>query len=313
LIIRVIRAALVYGIPAAVAFALVANPLRFAACLAVLFAAGRLDPNVYGDTLHTSRNFFGTLRVTRSPDGKFTRLVHGTTLHGQQRTDEPGPPTPLMYYHRKGPVGHLFEKLPAERKRRVAVIGLGCGAMAAYGEPGQTWTFFEIDPAVVRIAENPEFFTFLRECRADWRIALGDARRQLDREPDGSFDLIALDAFSSDAIPVHLLTTEAVALYARKLAPNGVLAFHLSNRYLDLPPLVARLGAAQAPPFAARLANDGQPNTEDGKFPSIWVTLARSPDDWGRVGRDPYWQPLRPAPGPVWRDDFSNLLGVWKR
>jgi SAM-dependent methyltransferase len=315
LTVRLIRGGLMFGLPAVVAFALVRSPARFALCLAALLFAGRLDAGPHGETLLVERNFFGTLRVTRSADGKFVRLVHGTTQHGAQRADESGPPRPLMYYHRNGPVGRLFATLPAERKRRVAVVGLGCGAMAAYAEPGQEWTFYEIDPAVVRIAEDPAYFTFLSECRVTPRVVLGDARRQLANEPDGHFDLIALDAFSSDAIPVHLLTTDALALYARKLAPGGVLAFHLSNRYLDLPPLVARLGAAHDPPFAAKVDRDmpSDRDREDGKFPSVWAVLARNPADLGGVAKDPHWQAERPRPGPVWRDDFSNLLAVWKQ
>jgi hypothetical protein len=312
---RLVRAGLTYGFPAAVAFALVRKPVRFAACLGVLFVAGRFDTGTHGEVLLTSRNFFGTLQVTKSHDGRFVRLAHGTTLHGQQRTDEPGRATPLMYYHPTGPVGRLFAKLPAERKQRVGAIGLGCGAMAAYAEPGQAWAFFEIDPGVVRIARDSGHCCFLKDARAEQRIVLGDARRLLAREPDGSFDFLVLDAFSSDAIPAHLLTREAFALYTRKLAPRGVMAFHLSNRYLDLPPLVARLGTANDPPFTAKVDTDGATDREaaEGKFPSTWVVLYRDAADLGAAAKDTRWQPIRPTPGPVWTDDFSNLLGLWKR
>jgi SAM-dependent methyltransferase len=314
--LRLLRGGLAFGVPAVVAFALVRNPLRFAVCLAVLLLAGLLDPGPHGRTLEVERNFFGTLRVTRSADGTFVRLVHGTTQHGSQRTDEAGPPRPLMYYHANGPVGRIFAKLPPEQKRRVAVVGLGCGAMAAYAEPGQDWTFFEIDPAVVRIARDERYFTFLKESRARPRIVLGDARRTLDREPDGAFDLIVLDAFSSDAIPVHLLTREAFAVYVRKLAPGGVLAFHLSNNYLDLPPMVARIAAAHEPPFTTWTEHDYPTDRDraDGKLPSIWSVLARNAADLGEVTTTrPAWHTTPVTPGPVWRDDFSNLLAVWKR
>jgi spermidine synthase len=316
LALRLVRGGLAFGVPAVAAFALVRNPLRFAICLGVLLLAGLLDPGPHGRTLLIERNFFGTLRVTQSADSRFTRLVHGTTQHGSQRTDEAGPPRPLMYYHARGPVGRIFAKLPAERKRRVAVVGLGCGAMAAYAEPHQEWTFFEIDPAVVRIARDERYFTFLKECRTRPRIVLGDARRTLDREPDGAFDLIVLDAFSSDAIPVHLLTREAFAIYVRKLAPGGVLAFHLSNNYLDLPPMVARIAAAHEPRFEAWTERDFPSDREraDGKFPSIWSVLARDPADLGAVATTrPPWPRQAVTPGPVWRDDFSNLLAVWKQ
>ena len=314
LVARLIRSGLMYGLPAVVAFALVRNPARFAACVAVLFIAGWFDSGPHGDTRLVSRNFFGTLRVTTSPDGKFVQLVHGTTTHGQQAVDAVGMPTPGTYYHPTGPIGRLLADLPPERTRRVAAVGLGVGAMAAYAEPGERWTFYEIDPAVVRIARDSGHFTYLKETPGEVDILLGDARRQLERVPDGMFDLIVLDAFSSDAIPVHLLTAEAFALYARKLAPHGVLAFHLSNRYLDLPPLVARLAAAHDPPFATRIDDDFASDREraEGKYPSTWAVLARDPADLGPAADDVRWQATRPKPGPVWTDDFSNLLSVWK-
>jgi len=302
-----------FGVPVIVAFALVRNPVRFAVCLVVLFLAATLNTGPHGETLLITRNFFGTLRVTRTPDGTFTRLVHGTTQHGQQRI---GSPEPLMYYYRTGPIGRLLTHLPPEQRNRVAVVGLGCGAMAAYAQPGQTWTFYEIDPGVVRIARDPAYFTYLRDCRVEPRIVLGDARRRLEREPDGAFDLIVLDAFSSDAIPVHLLTQEAFAMYVKKLSPNGVLAFHLSNRYLDLPPLVARLGAAHDPPFATKSDDDfvTEREKEDGKILSQWVVQYRDATSLGpMVAKDIRWQRQRLTPGPVWTDGFSNLLAVWKR
>jgi SAM-dependent methyltransferase len=308
--------ALVFGLPAIVSFALARNAVRFAACLWLLLLVGSIYPGVYGQTLLVSRNFFGTLRVTKSTDGRYTLLVHGTTLHGQQEIDSPGPAKPLMYYHTKGPIGRLLARLPPQRKRRVAVVGLGAGAMAAYAEPGQVWTFYEIDPAVVRIARDSGYFTFLKECRGDLRIVVGDARRRLAEVADNSIDLLALDAFSSDAIPVHLLTQEAFEVYGRKLAPDGVVAFHLSNRYLDLPPMVARLGASHDPPFETWVNKDDVVNPgerAEGKFPAWWAVLARRPGDLGLVVKDITWQRHRLTPGPVWRDDFSNLLAVWKR
>ncbi len=313
LVARVVRGSLLFGLPGALAFALVARPARFAVCLGLLFAAGAADAGPHGETLLRTRNFFGTLRVTRSADGRFVRLVHGTTQHGQERLDEPLPPRPLMYYHAAGPAGRALAKLPAPR--RVAAVGLGVGALAAYSTPGSHWNFYEIDPAVVRIARDSGHFHSLQCAPGRVDVVLGDARRKLAAEPDGAFDLIVLDAFSSDAIPVHLLTVEAFALYARKLTPTGVLLVHLSNRYLDLPPLVARLGAAQAPPFALKLDDDAPTDREraDGKFPSTWAVLARRPEDLGALDRDPHFTTLPATPGPTWRDDFSNLADVWKR
>lgn len=314
LVARLLRSGLMFGLPAVVAFALVRSPSRFSLCLLTLFLAGFFDTGPHGETLLISRNFFGTLRVVRSPDGRFVQLVHGTTTHGQQPTDCVGPPPPSTYYSPTGPAGRLLLNLPPERRQRVALVGLGVGALAAYARPGEHWTYYEIDPAVVRIARDSGHFTFLKEAFGTIDIVLGDARRQLARAEDGSFDLILLDAFSSDAIPVHLLTTEAFALYSRKLSPNGILAFHLSNRYLDIPPLVARLGASVEPPFPLRLDDDFVSDAERvlGKYPSIWGVLARNPDDLGRVADDRRWQRIPVTPGPVWTDTFSNLLSVWK-
>ncbi|HUR54518.1 MAG TPA: fused MFS/spermidine synthase, partial [Gemmataceae bacterium] len=271
-------------------------------------------------------NFFGVVRVTRSPDGKYIRLVHGTAVYGQQRADETGPPRPLMSYHEEGPVGHLFETLPPEKVKEVAVVGLGTGAVAAYAKPGQKWVFYEIDPSVARIAGNPSYFRFLSTCKAAGiEVVLGDARRQLARADDSQFDLILLDAFSSDTIPVHLLTREAIQLYMKKLAPGGLLAMHVSNQHLDLPPLVARLAADHNPPLVVRACHDVATELElaDGKTDSRWMVLARTeavleplepvPAPRPRGGKTMDWKPVPATDGPLWRDDFANLLKVWKK
>jgi SAM-dependent methyltransferase len=306
------RVGLMFGIPAMLAFALVLRPVRFTLCLTALFIAGACDTGPHGETLLRTRNFFGTLRVTRSTDGKLVKLVHGTTQHGQERLDETGAPRPLMYYHRKGPVGHFFARFPAPK--RVAAVGLGVGAMADYVTPGSHWTFYEIDPAVVHIARDSGLFHYLQTAKGQVDITLGDARRKLAAEPDGTFDVIVLDAFSSDAIPVHLLTREALALYARKLTPTGVILCHLSNRYLDLVPLVARLSDDHTPPFRLK-ANQDSPSDgdrDDGKFPSTWAILFRQPEHLGDTAKDFRFQTTPVTPGPIWRDDFSNLWAVWK-
>lgn len=318
MVTRFMRGGLMFGLPSIAAFALVRRPARYALCLAALFVAGMFDPGLLGETLHMERNFFGLVRVTRSPDGKFIRLIHGTTMHGQQLANETGRPHPLTYYREKGPVGGIFSSIPSERIKRVGVVGLGTGAVAYYAKPGQEWTFFEIDPAVVRIARDPAYFRFLSTCEADsCDVVLGDARRQMTRVPDGKFDLIILDGFCSDAIPVHLLTREAIRLYFQKLSPTGVLAVHLSNNHLDLPPLVARLAADHDPPLISRywydIPNDGE--RQEGKVESQWMVLARNETDFGNniTSRFSFWVKVPIVPGPVWRDDFANLLRVWKK
>jgi len=311
---RLLRGGLMFGLPAVAAFALVRRPARYALALAALFVASAFDPGQLGETLHMERNFFGVVRVTKSPDGQFIRLIHGTTLHGQQRADEPDRPRPMTYYHTRGPVGALFHTLPADRLQRVGVIGLGTGAVAYYAQPGQHWTFFEIDPAVARIAND--FFRFLPTCAADsCDVILGDARRSLARFPDQHFDLLILDGFCSDAIPVHLLTREAFALYFSKLTANGVLAVHISNNHLDLPPLVARQAASHDPPLAVRYCHDIANEAErlDGKSDSQWMVLARSEAALGKMATHAYWQRVPLVPGPIWRDDFANVLSLWKK
>ncbi len=322
LVRRVVVGGATFGIPLIVAFALARRPLRFTLALAGILIVGANAPSPHGTTLRTSRNFFGTLRVTKSNDGRFIRLVHGTTLHGQQKAIQTeGRPEPQTYYHRKGPLGQLFAYLPPEGKRRVGVVGLGAGGAAAYAEAGQRWTFYEIDPAVERIARDERYFRFLSACPAEVDVVLGDARRQLRTAEDSEFDLLVLDAFSSDAVPVHLLTKEALELYFRKLAPDGLLAFHVSNRYLDLASLLARVANANDPESAVKWWYDdaqslSDEDKADGRTASIWVVIARRPEGVpkrpdGRV--DIRWQPLRPTAGPIWTDDFSNLLGAWKK
>jgi hypothetical protein len=345
-----VRTALTFGLPAVLAYCLVDRPVRFALGLAALFLAGALDPGPLGRTLLTERNFFGVVRVTESPDGRFVRMVHGTTLHGQERTEagqelrrvsaaagalaatnpfgaaviaaaEPVlrdgiDREPLTYYHRRGPIGQVFASRPGGF-RSVAVVGLGTGAVAAYARPGQRFVFYEIDPAVARIARDPAYFTFLARAPREPEVIVGDARLQLERAADERFDLIVLDAFSSDAIPVHLLTREALRLYVSRLTDGGLLAFHVSNDYLDLPPLLARLGEDARPQLVAYLNDDrvvSEAAAAEGQSPSQWVVLARRPEDLGRMRGSPYWQPVRTRPEtPLWTDDYSHLLGAWRR
>jgi hypothetical protein len=317
---RMLRGWLMFGLPGVAAFALVRRPARYALSLAALFVASAFDVGRFGETLHMERNFYGVVRVTRSADGKFIQLVHGTSVCGQQRTSDHDRPRPMAYYYERGPVGHLFDNLSPEQRRvkieRVGVVGLGIGAVSYYAKPGQKWTFFEIDPAVARIAQCGEYFGFLRHCEADsCDVVLGDARRQLARCEDGTFDLLMLDGFCSDAIPVHLLTREAISLYVRKLKPGGVLAIHVTNSHLDLAPLVTRLAAAHDPPLAVRYRND-VPTDEmsaEGKKSSEWMILARDDDALGPVSWDPYWDRVTAVPGPVWRDDFANVLATWRK
>ena len=195
--------------------------------VAAVLAASGLSPGVSGRLLHIERSFFGVVRVTHDAERNVHRLFHGSTLHGQQSLDPALRREPSTYFTRSGPIGQVFEAIGPRLDQpgaQVAIVGLGAGTLASYARPGQNWTFYEIDPVVERIARDPRFFTYLRDCQAEVvDIVLGDARFRAARAPDHAYRLIVLDAFSSDAVPVHLLSREAIRLYRAKLA-DGRLA-----------------------------------------------------------------------------------------
>jgi SAM-dependent methyltransferase len=222
---------------------------------------------------------------------------------------------PLAYYSRTSPIGEVFAASAGNNKiRRIGIVGLGSGCLAAYGRHGQKFTFYEIDPTVERIARNARFFTFLRDSAANVEIVLGDARLSLKTAPDRSYDLIVLDAFNSDSIPLHLLTREAIRLYLAKLAQGGVLAFNISNRYLELRPVIADL-ASDAGLFSM-IGDDSNVSAADqanGKKPSLWALMARQQSDVPVLNKMSRWTAVSGTPGgKVWTDDFSNMLRVIK-
>ena len=206
--------------------------------MGAIVLAAALVPSLAGRVIERDRSFFGIYRVVQS--GSYHELYDGTTLHGAERVGG-GRPDPLTYYSHAGPAGQAFAALPAATTRRAALIGLGAGALACDAPAGADWTFFEIDPVVARIARDPHLFTYLRDCPGRFGIALGDGRQSLARQPPGRFGVVVLDAFASDAIPVHLITRQAIELYLSRLQPGGVLLFHISNRYLDLEPVLGNL------------------------------------------------------------------------
>ncbi|MFN0146086.1 MAG: spermidine synthase [Dehalococcoidia bacterium] len=301
------------GIAAFGAFVFSRRPVRFAMAVAGIFAVGALFP-AGGDTvLLRERNFFGVKEVRASDDGAFHLIVHGDTVHGVQSTDPARQREPLAYYTRTGPLGDVFEMLRERGPQGLVVggVGLGAGAIACYAQPADTWSFYEIDPAVVRIAKDPRYFSFLSNCTPNAGMIIGDARLRLEESPDASYDLLVLDAYSSDSVPVHLLTREAMALYLAKLRPGGVLAFHLSNRWFDLRPVVANL-AAEAGATAWK-RDDAQVTLAEikaGKTPSLWMVVSGAPADVGDLATDPRWQPVAANRSRPWTDDFSSLLSV---
>lgn len=286
------------------------RPLGFALCLAALLIAGH-KPWSSGDTIWSERSFFGIYRIVEAADPHTRSLIHGTTDHGGQWTKTDGTIEPTNYYTPSSPVANLITATQAiTDSQRVGLVGLGTGALAYYRRPDDKWRYFEIDPLVARLAEDSGHFDILPTHDPSPAIVLGDARLTLAREPDQRFDLLIIDAFSSDAIPIHLLTREAIALYMRKLDDRGVLLLHTSNRLLDLQPVVA--GVVDDLGHAAMLGRleEIDRETDPVSAPSQWVAIMRDGAMFEPLSLDETWAPLDPARRLVWRDDFSNLAGV---
>jgi SAM-dependent methyltransferase len=281
--------------------------LPFTLALACWFVAGEAARDRAG-LLVQQRSFFGVYLVEAARGSH--RLWHGTTLHGEQRVDA-RPPVPLTYYHPTGPIGQAVTAILGDRpSARVAAVGLGAGSLAAYVRESQEWTFYEIDPLVEDIARNPALFGYLDGCGDRCRVVLGDARLSLARATGERFDLIVLDAFSSDAIPVHLMTREALDLYLSRLAPGGVLAFHISNRHLALGPVLGALFADRGLVGLAQLHVVATPDPE-GRSTSEWLVAARHAGELRSLSFDARWTPTRAAPGSrVWTDQFSDVVSV---
>ena len=295
------------GLPALVAFTQKRAPMRFAASVATMLVAGLLAADAQGQSLYVSRTFFGVYRVTTDPANQYHTLYHGTTLHGMQAIDPARQGEPMAYFYREGPVGQIFAGLPDVASRpSIGVIGLGVGTLATYRTPGQQWTLYEIDPEMERIARTDAYFTYLKSCGDACRVVLGDARLSLAGAPEHGFGVLFLDAFSSDAVPVHLMTSEALGLYLSRLAPGGALVFQITNRHLTLAPVLARLALNHglAIRWQRHIAKPGQ-------FSSEWMVMARNSADLGSLATDPRWgTPPIPASTPLWTDDFSNILSV---
>ena len=282
------------------------RPIRFGWGIAAILIVGTITSGA--GALYEDRSFFGVYRVTG--DDQVHTLVFGDTNHGSQVL-EVQPPEPTTYYHPTGPVGQVFDALP-EATSRPAVVGLGTGTMACYNRPGQQLTFYEIDPLVESIARNNDLFTYLRDCPGQNDVVLGDARLSLADAPDAEYGIIVADAFSSDAIPVHLMTREAVDLYFDKLQSDGVLLMHISNRHLEIEPVLGNV--AQDAGLVCRAQYDQENESTPGKFISHWVMMSREEGDLGSMADDARWSSCETNPdSPVWTDDYSNLLStfVW--
>jgi hypothetical protein len=289
-------------------------PARIFGLVVLAFVLGGLwQP---GQTsVETTRSFFGVHKVALSPDSNYRLLFHGTTIHGadkirnsdgSQITDRA---EPLAYYYRGGPISEtiLATRVSRGKLENVAAVGLGTGSLACYREDRENWTFFEIDPEVVRLARDPQRFRFLSSCAPDMPIVLGDARLTL-AESNQQYDLILLDAFSSDAIPAHLLTREAVAGYLKRLKPNGVIVMHISNRHLELSHIVAAVGASEG--LVTLVKTDVSRNNfvQDYKSNATVAVLARNWSDIEGIARLPGWERVTYDGVRPWTDDYSDLI-----
>ncbi|MGB8314283.1 MAG: fused MFS/spermidine synthase [Aestuariivirga sp.] len=266
------------------------------------------------------RSFFGVHKIFSMENGQFRVLSHGTTLHGAIRvknpdgTDYSGPISPLTYYHPKGALAQTLQLLPAlAGGRDIAVVGLGTGAQSCNGMKDDRWTYFEIDQSVVKIAKDPKQFGFLASCAPDAKIILGDARLTLAELPGSTFDYLLIDAFSSDTIPIHLLTREALSLYMSRLRDDGLLVIHFSNRHLELQSVVAALGRDANVSMKVRIQIEKLKTLGDPASTMVAV-FARKPETLAAFSEELGWKQPADNGVSVWSDDYSNILGaLWRK
>jgi spermidine synthase len=343
-----LRLILNFGLPAVLCYTFVERSRRFGLGVGALLLGASFCNLFEAGVVYQTRSFFGVLKVSQGFDPEdtnwngdyFIRLTHGTTLHGKQFQDPARKEEPITYYHRTGPVGQFCEAYNRDPSRPLGVIGLGTGTMACYALPGQRLTFYDIDAAVRDISYTTDrYFTFVADARkrgAEIDLVLGDARVTMERQnlaDNEKYGLLVVDAFSSDAIPIHLITREALRIYLDKLRPDGIVAFHISNRYLKLEPVLANLAKAEG--LTALIQHDDRRGYL-GKTASTWVVIARQPEHLSRLmQRQEQWRDLGQAaqslvlnglykemPVPwkpvevdekvgVWTDDYSNLWSVF--
>ncbi len=307
------------------------RPVRFGVAIGVVLLAGQLWFALGKDVRYLDRSFYGVMKVRRenytyvNHRGEEERaykhiLLHGSTNHGEQRFDSEWRRKPITYYFPTGPIGEVFTRvLDPETQKEIGVCGLGTGSTAAYRRPGQRITYFEIDPHVLNIACDPRYFSYLTDSDPELKtpnamiaIKLGDARLTIEQEPDGKFDLLLVDTFSSDAIPMHMITKEAIDLFFRKLKERGILIVHISNRHLDLAPVVGNI--AHELNLIARYRNDANIDLDEAavdKFASDVVVVVRKPQYLGPLADDDQWESISPNDRVgIWTDDFSNFLTV---
>jgi hypothetical protein len=316
--VYVISAVAVAGMIAAIV--LKADRAKLAGIVILALVLIRVYPSDDG-RVETVRSFFGVHKIVVTPNGQYHVLMHGTTIHGAEkfRNNDTSPvtgrPEAITYYHKDGGIGQAISAI-RERKGgpiRVAVIGLGAGTLTCASEPGEDWKFFEIDQTMVDTARDPRYFTFIQNCEPDLKPVIGDARLTFAKEPDGIYDLIIVDAYSSDAIPIHLATEEAMEIYKQKLAPQGAVVMHVSNRHLELSSVV--VGIADANDLKSWVYSEDSGRDNEYIFSTSVVVSAREEADVGALASSDKWALTEAEDHQrVWTDDYSNVLGaVWRR
>ncbi len=324
-----LRSGIALGVPLVAVFALVERTKVYAfGMLGLFFGSIALGIASTGKVLTTHRSFFGVHRVV---DGQgYRQLMHGNTIHGRQSLDSAKKDLPLTYYYPTGPVGSIFNSPDfMQNVHRVGLVGLGVGSLAVYGRPDQEFTYFEIDPTVLYLARDSGLFSFLKQSKARMNYVLGDARLTLAKQPDGNYGFLVLDAFSSDAIPTHLLTAEAIQMYASKLAPGGIIALHVSNRYLELAPVVALTARSAGLETFSNIDDGTSDEKADGKTQSHWLLLTKNRSVLqllangnlvghpemarGKIRPGIDWNEIDiPANVKPWTDDYVDVLGAFK-
>lgn len=306
---------------AGLSYAFRSRPISFSMLTGVILFFTLAIQSLLSNVVYQERSFFGVFSVrenvlmdeNKQPE-KYHELFHGTTKHGAQRLASHLQTTPLTYYSRPGPMGQLFNVYDSENQNwEIGAVGLGAGALVCYAKDRQQWTLYEIDPLVIDIAKNPKYFSYLKRCSINTQIIVGDARLSLANENDQKFDLLIMDAFSSDSVPTHLLTREALELYFAKLKPDGILAFHITNRHLAIKKVISDHAKQMR---LSALIQEFKPKTE---IPLViatdWVVMAKKPETLAalRKSRLGHWQklPLYFDMKP-WTDDFTNIIGIWK-
>lgn len=306
-----------FGLPAIFACTQIESPRHFAVGLVILTVAGSFFTGYHQRPILFERNFYGSLRVADNYDGTLRQLIDGNTIHGRQRLDEPDRCIPLSYYYAPtSPPAYAFgaynhRDILAQDTSNIAIIGMGIGSLACYGTPDQHWDLYELNPLVIEVATDPKYFSILDQANLGSReIIAGDGRLRIQNQPDDHYDIIVVDAFSSGSIPVHLLTREAIELYLDKLTEDGVMLFNVSNRVLNLPPILADIAGDLDIPAVVMTDDYVTQQEEDyGKDPSVWVFLAHHQEPLEFLRHHSRAQSLKADPyRKVWTDSYSDII-----